>query len=122
MIVSGLPECDSFDDGTLFNLLVETMNIDSKIEPKHIKRLGDSKQNQQRYIKAFLKSNEEKDMIMKKAKNLKNARKDGLPFDPQRVYIGHDLTKIQREKEYKMRKKRRQAAARSDTHGASGKK
>ena len=43
IIVSGLPEMESFDDRTLFDLLIETMNIEPKVEPKHIRRLGDNK-------------------------------------------------------------------------------
>ena len=122
IIVSGLPEYDSFDDGTLFNLLVESMSIDTPIEPKHVRRLGVYKQGQPRYMKVFLQSAGEKEMIMKKAKSLKRTKQDGLPFDPQRVYIGHDLTKIQREREYKMREKRRQATAQGNTHGENEKK
>ena len=58
---------------------------------------------------------------MQKAKQLKKSQPDGLPFDPQRVYIGHDLTKIQREREYKMRERRRQAAARGEAHSEQAK-
>ena len=114
IIVSGLPEYDSFDDGTLFQLLIEAMDIEPKPEPKHIRRLGQSNKGQ-RYMKVFLQSGEEKETIMKKAKALKKTKQDGLPFDPQRVYIGHDLTKIQREREYRIRERRRQVAARSDS-------
>ena len=118
--ISGLPEYDSFDDGTLFQLLIETMDIEPKPEPKHIRRLGQSNQGK-RYMKVFLQSGDEKETIMRKAKALKKAKQDGLPFDPQRVYIGHDLTKIQREREFKIRERRRQAAARGDSRSEPAK-
>ena len=64
IIVIDLPEMESFDGRTLFDLLIETMNMEPNLEPKHIRRLGDNRRGPQRYMKTFLQSSEDKDMII----------------------------------------------------------
>ena len=52
-------------------------------------------------------SMELKASVLKNAPKLRDAGSTGVPFDPNRIFISHDLTKLQRDREFTKHQERR---------------
>ena len=107
LVLSGMPETDDFPDQQLVEQTLNLIGINEK--PAFIRRLGQVTQNRRRPrpIKVIMPSQESKDMVLKCSPKLRDIDNTGLPFDANRIFIGNDLTKLQREREFTKRQERR---------------
>ena len=107
LVLNGMPESDDFPDQQLVEQTLGLLDINEK--PSFIRRLGQVNQNRRRPrpIKIVMPSQQLKDQALKNSPNLREKDNTGLPFDPNRIFIGNDLTKLQREREYTKRQERR---------------
>ena len=107
LILNGMPETSEFPDHQLVEQTLKAIGIDE--QPSFIRRLGQLSENRRRPrpIKLIMPSKESKESVLKKSPNLRQIDSTGLPFDANRIFIGSDLTKLQRDREYTKRQERR---------------
>ena len=115
VMIRGMPELSEVEDTFLVNELCESLGVADIIgNAKRIFRVGEKKDThtRPRAIKMICSSENDRNEILRVAKKLKDIPTRGLAFKPSEVFIGPDLTSIQRERAYQARVKRRQAKER----------
>ena len=106
LVISGMPEIDEFEDQDLVQRVLNL--VDAKETPVHVRRLGraDSERTRPRPIKVVMRTTEGKERALQNAVRLRNIEADS-PFNPRHIFIGKDLTQLEREREFKKRQDRR---------------
>ena len=106
LVFSGMPEIDEFEDNDLVQRVLNM--VDAKETPVHVRRLGraDSERSRPRPIKVVMRTTDGKERALENAAKLRNIEADS-PFNPKRIFIGKDLTQLEREREFKKRQDRR---------------
>ncbi len=100
VIMKGLPEDDSTDDSELLNKVLTLIHAKPEKQANFF-RIG-PKRNDGRarsvLVRVTFDFTVEKQKALDNAKQLATASSEDLPFDPKRVFVGPDLTKLQRER------------------------
>ena len=87
------------------------MNDPSEVEVESTHRLGKKSEVRGRPIRVITKSEQQKWKLIAQATKIRNV--EITDYDPERVFIVPDLTKLEREKELELRK---QLLAKRDAH------
>ena len=83
--------------------LLKKVGVSSK--PKQVRRLGEKGEDgSPRPTKVVFSDNQPVKIALSNAKKLRNTDPVGLPFNPAKVYICPDQTKLEREKDIELRK------------------
>ncbi len=116
IVIRGLPESNTTDDATLVKKVLTTLGFNNNdttpadvITPTTITRIGkvDITHDNPRALRVILQTTAQRDKILDVSSSLKNVNSEGLPFDPNRVFISKDLTILQRQQAYEKRRHRR---------------
>lgn len=118
-MIRGMPEHPDIPDTDLIQELGDALEVsDIFRNAKRIFRIGEKSDTRPRprAIKVICSSENDKDQILRVAKRLKDTPTIGLAFNPKEVYLGPDLTTIQRERAYQSRVRRRQQKEKESGH------
>lgn len=107
IVIRGLPENNEVD---IKDLVISVISEIGKPEIGDIRvsRIGDRRDDgNPRPVRVFLQSETVRDEILNCASKLKNMTSNDLLFDPKRVFISKDLTRLQRQRAFDNRRYRR---------------
>ena len=114
VVIKGVPEGNEIQtDLEICNMLLESLDI-----PDHalnINRLGRVRiDGSGRPLRVSLEDESARKRVLAAAKSLREFDSTDLPYDPQNIFIGPDLTILQREQAFSQREKQRERHKRQE--------